>query len=385
MLVPLKGGDSINFSWNQRDNNGKQVSDGEYIVVVYYYEKGEGRELSKSFKIISPTWEWKYHNFSVNRYVKIKSKIYIPKKIEIGKKYEIPIYFSRRDIIWLTGNAKRSNTSLNLNIFVGLGKTSNGTVCRISIELTKDNRWQIDIPLKENNYFVLPITSSEENEYVQILSLQMPPYRYVIDVPTDWDGPYKIIMEIKHSSSQSRPPYSIIEPIPLPIVKPDGEVLYNVTFGKVKIIDTPLILNTISPTNLSIKTGISFGSTISSYNIKRENDNFYLFNPKYKIKLGSPFVINNSKLFLTSNLTFGTSTTPINIAPETIVAKERLKSVKSITLRMEDFTPIYEIKGYKKEKLLGIFSVKELVTIKVNAVTGRKISEKEPWWGFLTT
>ena len=84
-------------------------------------------------------------------------------------------------------------------------------------------------------------------------------------------------------------------------------------------------------------------------------------------------------------MTFGTSTTPINIAPETIVAKERLKSVKSITLRMEDFTPIYEIKGYKKEKLLGIFSVKELVTIKVNAVTGRKISEKEPWWGFLTT
>ena len=161
-------------------------------------------------------------------------------------------------------------------------------------------------------------------------------------------------------------------------------LLHNITCDRLKIMNTPVIVNTFSPDNISLKTGVLLGSTISPYYIEEKDNEYYLFNNKYKIKVEAAFIINNSKLFLTSNLTLSAMSPSINIAPETIAVKEKLKSVKSITLKMEDFSPVYEVKGYKKEKLLGIFPVEELVTIKIDGVTGEKLSEKEPWWGFLT-
>ena len=74
----------------------------------------------------------------------------------------------------------------------------------------------------------------------------------------------------------------------------------------------------------------------------------------------------------------------MNVAPATIIAKEKLSSIREITLKMDKFTPIYEIKCKKSEKLFHIIKVREPVKIRVNAITGEKISTKEPWWGFLT-
>lgn len=393
MLVTLEPGKSINFSWDQKDNDRNQVPEGEYMVVVDYYENGEGRQLSKSFKIVSPEWKWCYHNFSINDYTIVKCKIYLPKEIDIDKEYEIPFYFKRENIIRLIGNPAGSDTLLNVSVFVGLGKTSNGNTYRISIELNKYNKWQIDIPIKESKSLIIgnsflgemPITNTNI-KYTQTLSFQIPSYNHITDIPSDWDGPYKIVFKLSKTTPQIQYSY---KPVTFDTVtfRPSIVVLEDFEFDKIKIVNTPSIVN-YSSNNLSIKSSVSFGSEISPYTIKEENGVYYLTNNNYKIKVETPVTINNSKLFVkppVSTFTlYGSSYTPVNVAPETIVAKEKLVSVKSIVLKSKDLTPIYEIKGVKEEKLLGIFSVKETVTIQVDAITGEKIHIKEPWWGFLT-
>lgn len=403
VLTPLNGSESRNFSWDQKNNDRNQVTEGEYMIVIDYYENEEGRQISKSFRIVSPSYEWIYsgskfdHIMFENKsyYVGIKSKICIPKEMEFGEQYNIPIYFKRENIYKLMGESEIYDLPLDIKIFSGFGIANDGKdFYQICIKLNDDINWCREIPLKK------PVDSSviggntilgelgflsSTKEYTQKAFIQLPPYQKIADIPTEWDGPYNLTVKMEYSpSSRSQP---VPSPIVTPVSSPKVITAQNLTTNTIKITDTPFIMvNHIYPNTLNLKTGLAFGSQISRYNIITEGNTTYLTNNKHKVKVEVPISIKNSKLLVKSPLPLinGQPYISINIAPEDIIVKEKISSVKHITLKMDKFTPVYEIKGKKSEKLLGIIKIKEPITIKVDAVTGKKLSTKEPWWGFLT-
>ena len=65
------------------------------------------------------------------------------------------------------------------------------------------------------------------------------------------------------------------------------------------------------------------------------------------------------------------------------VAINQLK-LKNYEIELKDVgKPVYEIKGVKEGKFLGIFKKDVAVTSIVNAETGAIEETKKPWWSFL--
>jgi len=74
----------------------------------------------------------------------------------------------------------------------------------------------------------------------------------------------------------------------------------------------------------------------------------------------------------------------IGLAPSEIIKKLQITPV-SMELKEENSKAIYEIKTDEQRKLFGFVPIKIQKSTNADAVNGSIISEKRPWWSFLST
>lgn len=78
----------------------------------------------------------------------------------------------------------------------------------------------------------------------------------------------------------------------------------------------------------------------------------------------------------------------IKVSPSEIVEKAKIKNPIDLKVELvkEREIPVYKVKAVEKRKLLSLIPVKVSKEITIDATTeqGTKLSEKKPWWSFLT-
>jgi len=75
----------------------------------------------------------------------------------------------------------------------------------------------------------------------------------------------------------------------------------------------------------------------------------------------------------------------VNVLPDEAIetVQKEIPEVKETELKVENNSPVYEIKGERQGKLLFIFPVRINLLGEVNAQTAEVLKIKKPWWSFL--
>jgi len=71
-----------------------------------------------------------------------------------------------------------------------------------------------------------------------------------------------------------------------------------------------------------------------------------------------------------------------SVATQVMISKFP-QEIKEVELKVVNEKPVYEIEGKKVGKLLWIFPVEISVQAQIDALEGKVIKIKKPWWSFL--
>lgn len=95
-------------------------------------------------------------------------------------------------------------------------------------------------------------------------------------------------------------------------------------------------------------------------------------------------IVEGSRLFL--GLT--ESAKPVSILPHEVPAiamtSENITSISTIELKTNEQKPVYEVEGTREARLLFFIPVSVPIQTEINAIDGKIISVKKPWWSFFT-
>jgi hypothetical protein len=275
------------------------------------------------------------------RYVGIQAMMKVPNKIETGRYYFIPVYFTRFNPLSLASDQLSTSTDsvskekvipISVIMYGGIATGS----CPNSVSLLDDcfqmgigiyngKTWTNEIPIITSPKPTLSSNAPQTANlgYDQKIWLQEPDYRFLKDIPVgDWDGPYKIIVRIDPISylpaeTVSSPKENIPPPIP-----PASDELES---GAIPISD----------------------STVNKVSVAADGND----------------VSNLSKY----------------------VEKSNLKVVKSIELKEVEGKQVFQVKGVREGKLLWFIPIDIDVTVDIDVTMGSVNIVDRPWWGFLTS
>jgi len=138
---------------------------------------------------------------------------------------------------------------------------------------------------------------------------------------------------------------------------------------------TQAVVYTTGKDNKTVSHNITLKQTTSG--------NMGILETKFaSVKYANKLAVNESKLFMETSV----GKKQINIMPEEAVAASEMPNInliEKIELKEEAKSPVYSVKGKKQAKILFVLPVNLRIETRISAETGKIISIKKPWWGFL--
>lgn len=275
------------------------------------------------------------------RFVGIQAMMRVPLKIETGRYYSVPVYFTRfvpqipikpTEQLITNKDIAIQKRPLPIDVFIcaGIGVHSSKISTashsyrdcfHIGIGISDGDLWTHNIPIVS----VEPVTDSKQYVYTgydQKIWINQPEYRYLTDIPVGtWDGPYMVNVKI-----------DVISYLPPSIVAPSKEY-----------IPPPVPL---AEYQLEAKVVPLAEEAVKILSVVDEDDLPEL--SKY-------------------------------------AEKSQLKSIKTVELKEVNDKQVYQVKGVKEAKLLWVIPVDMEITVNINMDTGAIENMEKPWWGFLAT
>jgi len=277
------------------------------------------------------------------RFVGVQAMMRVPLKIETGRYYSVPVYFTRfvpqvpikpAEQLVTNKDVAIQKRPLPIDVFIcaGIGVHSSKIITtshyyyrdcfHIGIGICEGDLWTYNIPIAS----VEPVTDS--NQYVhtgynQMICIDQPEYRYISDIPVGtWDGPYVITVKIEKISYL--PPS----------------------------VDTPSKEEAPAPVRPAEYQFVEKGVEIAEEAIQKLSD----------------IDVNG----IVEKLS--------NFAEET-----KLKLIKNIEIKKVDDKQVYQLRGSREAKLLGFLPIDVEVIVNLDVDTGAINNMEKPWWSFLTT